>query len=493
MRLAAIVESSDDAIVAKDLAGTVTAWNRAAEAMFGYPAAEIIGRPITTIIPPGRRAEEDEIIDRLRRGEVLRDFETERRCRDGRIIPVSLSISPIRDPEGHIVGISKIARDLSEAQRVRRELEGREALLRAVLETVTDAMIVIDAEGRIQSFSAAAERQFGYTAAEVVGRNVSILMPGPYRDEHNAYIGRYLATGQRRIIGIGRVVIGQRRDGSTFPLELAVGEVNLPGTRLFAGFIRDLTERQDREKRLAELQSQLIHVSRVSELGQMASALAHEVNQPLTAMINYLSGARRLFAAGNSEQALQALERIAEQAERARMIIQRLRDLVRKGETERGVESLVKTIEAASALALAGVGHRLKLELRIADDATEAVIDKVQVQQVLLNLIRNAVEAMAHSQRRELVVSTRRADDMVEIAVADSGPGLPPEVQARLFQPFVTTKPHGLGVGLSVCRTIVEAHGGALHAEAAADRGTVFRFTVPAAPEPKPPPPRQAG
>jgi C4-dicarboxylate-specific signal transduction histidine kinase len=235
--------------------------------------------------------------------------------------------------------------------------------------------------------------------------------------------------------------------------------------------------------RLHELQAELIHVSRVSELGQMVSALAHEVNQPLTAQANYLAAARRLLAAGNQTAAAQAIERITEQADRARQIIRRLRELVRKGETQRRVEDLSTTIKEAGALALIDIGQGLKMEIRVAVDATEAVIDKIQIQQVLLNLMRNAAEAMTGSPRRELSITTARTGNMTEISVADTGPGLPDHVRARLFQPFVTTKPTGMGVGLSVCRTIVEAHGGELRAEDVDGGGTVFRFTVPC-PEP---------
>jgi two-component system, LuxR family, sensor kinase FixL len=477
--LAAIAESSDDAIVGKNLDGIVTSWNRAAETMFGYASHEIIGQPITTIIPPDRIAEEETLLERIRRGERMVHFETRRQRRDGRIISVSLTISPIRNAAGNIIGVSKIARDVSAAQQAQQELQRREALLHSILDTVPDALIIIDAQGLIHSFSAAAERLFGFTAPEMVGRNISTLMPSPYREAHDGYLGRYLTTGERHIIGIGRIVVGQRRDGSTFPMELSVGEVNHAGTRLFTGFVRDLTERQERERRLSELQSELVHVSRLTELGQMAAALAHEVNQPLTAMANYLNGVRRLLAAGKQEAALQAMERIAEQAERARQLIQRLRAMVRKGETEQRPEDLAKTIEEASALALVGVGSGLKLEIYVGQDASIAVIDKIQIQQVLLNLMRNAAEAMAGLPRRELTISTARAGDWVEISVADSGPGLPEAVRTRLFQPFVTTKPTGMGVGLSVCRTIVEAHGGGLRAEDAEGGGTVFRLTVP--------------
>jgi two-component system, LuxR family, sensor kinase FixL len=478
-RLAAIAESSNDAIVGKDLTGIVTSWNKAAEAMFGYPADEIIGQSITCIIPPDRIDEEASIIDRIRRGERIVHFVTERQCKNRRVIPVSLTVSPIRDDQGKIIGVSKIARDLSEMQRVQRDLERREALLRSILDTVPDALVVIDRQGGIQSFSVAAERLFGFGAAEVIGRNVSVLMPSPYREEHDSYLARYLATGERRIIGVGRIVVGQRKDGSTFPMELTVGEANLPETQLFTGFVRDLTERQERERHLNELQAELVHVSRLTELGQMVAALAHEVNQPLTAMANYLSGVRRLLAAGNQQGVQQAMERIAEQGERAQQIIQRLRDFVSKRATERQAESLSKTIEEASGLALIGVGRDLMLDIRVADDAAEALIDKIQIQQVLLNLIRNALEAMADSVRRELSITTARTGNMVEIRVADTGPGLPETVRAKLFQPFVTTKATGMGVGLSVCLTIVEAHGGELRAEDRADGGTVFVLTVP--------------
>jgi two-component system sensor kinase FixL len=215
LRLAAIAESSDDAIIGKDLQGVITSWNKAAEFMFGYTRHEIIGQPITTIVPPDRLEEEVAILDRIRRGEKIVHFETERQCKDDRLIPVSLTISPIRDSRGEIVGVSKIARDLSDREHAREELQRREALLRSILDTVPDAFVAIDERGLIRSFSATAERLFGFSGEEVLGRNVSLLMPPPYREAHDAYLARYLSTGERRIIGIGRVVVGQRKDGST--------------------------------------------------------------------------------------------------------------------------------------------------------------------------------------------------------------------------------------------------------------------------------------
>ncbi|HEX2942350.1 MAG TPA: PAS domain S-box protein, partial [Rhodopila sp.] len=411
-------------------------------------------------------------------------FESLRMRKDGTAVPVSLTISPIRDSQGRIVGVSKIARDLSEIQRAHREVQHREALLRSILDTVPDALIVINAEGCIESCSMAAEQLFGYGAAEVAGRGIGALFAETELLDHD--IPHLAASGreQGRVPARAQVMVGRRKDGTTFPLELAVGQVNLPDARLFTVFVRDLTERRAHERRINELQAELIHVARLNDLGQLVSALAHEVNQPLTAVMTYLSAIRRLIAAEKPEPALQAVEKTFAQADRARQIIQRLRELARKGATERRAEDLPNTIEEAGALALLGVSPEPRLEIQVDANATTAVIDKVQVQQVLLNLMRNAAEAMVGSSRRELVVSTARLGDMVEISVADSGPGLPDSIRSRLFEPFNTTKPNGMGVGLSVCRSIVEAHGGVMCAESAQGGGTVFRFTVPRADHP---------
>ncbi len=372
------------------------------------------------------------------------------------------------------------------AARAIAEARASEAHLASILATVPEAMVVIDWRGTIQSFSAAAERLFGYAAKEVCGRNVSMLMPSPHREQHDGYIARYLATGERRIVGVGRVVVGQRKDGTTFPIELAVGEVAAGEQTLFTGFIRDLTERQERERRLHEVQAELIHMSRLSELGQMVSALAHEVNQPLTAIHNYLQAGQQLSASGQAEKAQTMFARAVEQSERASAIIRRLREFVRKGETSRRREPLTKIVEEASALALVGQkAQGVRVDLRLDPLAGWVVVDKVQIQQVLFNLVRNAIEAMGDTSRREVTIATAVATDgMVEISVADSGPGLPPEVRRRLFEPFVTTKPDGMGVGLSICRSIVEAHGGQMSAHDNPGGGTVFRFTVFAEPAP---------
>ena len=362
-------------------------------------------------------------------------------------------------------------------------LAEREAHLQSILDTIPDAMIVIDEAGLIRSFSQAAERLFGWTAAEVIGRNVDLLMPNPYREQHDFYLQRYYRTGERRIIGIGRVVVGERRDGSTFPMELAVGEMTGNRGRFFTGFIRDLTERQETETRLQELQSELVHVSRLTALGEMASALAHELNQPLSAIANYLQGSGDLLDRDPvpAEKLRTAMQKASDQALRAGEIIRRLRDFVARGETERHAESLPKLIEEASALALVGAKeHGVGVRYVMDPDVDLVLADRVQIQQVVLNLIRNGIDAMEESPVRRLTIAVKRVSpEMAEITVADTGSGISPEIADQLFQPFVTTKRTGMGVGLSISRTIVEAHGGRIRAESNPEGGATFRFTLP--------------
>ncbi|MBI3198653.1 MAG: PAS domain S-box protein [Rhodospirillales bacterium] len=366
-------------------------------------------------------------------------------------------------------------------------LEAAEARLQSILQTVPDAMIIIDEQGRVESLSATAERLFGYTKNEVVGRNVDMLMASPHHDQHDAYLKRYLATRERRIIGIGRVVTGRRKDGTTFPMHLTVGELQLADRHYFTGFIRDLTDQQMTESRLKELQSEVTHMSRFMALGEMASTLAHEINQPLTAIANYLKGCGRLLERMTGEQALvlrDAVGKAADQALRAGDIIRRLREFVARGESERRIESLPKLIEDASTLALIGAKENaVTVSFRLDPAADLVLADRIQIQQVLVNLIRNAIEVMSeggHSRQLELATLVA-GGDLVEVSVSDTGVGIAPEIAAQLFQPFVTTKSKGMGLGLSICRTIIEAHGGKIWVDTRPGGGTIFRFTLRAA------------
>ena len=268
-------------------------------------------------------------------------------------------------------------------------------------------------------------------------------------------------------------------------MELAVGEMRSSDRRFFTGFIRDLTERQETEARLQELQSELVHISRLTAMGEMASTLAHELNQPLSAIANYLKGSRRLLEGSADERSgvmRDALDKAAEQALRAGQIIRRLRDFVSRGESERRIESLAKLVEEASALALVGAKeHGVRVRLQLDPRRDMVLADKVQIQQVLLNLMRNAVDALVNSSdaRRELLVSTTLDDDeTLQINVIDTGPGINEEIRDQLFQPFVTTKRQGMGVGLSISRTIIESHGGRIWADANPGGGAAFHFTL---------------
>ncbi len=394
---------------------------------------------------------------------------------------VNVANSPVRSSDG---AVKWIIHRVDVALPAHMTLQAAEARLRSILQTVPDAMLIIDDHGRIESFSTTAEQLFGYATGEVTGKNIRMLMPTPYREQHDGYLKRYLTTGERHIIGIGRVVTGQRKDGTTFPMHLTVGELRSADGHYFTGFIRDLTEQQLTEDRLKELQSEVTHMSRFTALGEMASTLAHEMNQPLTAITNYLRGCHRLLERMDVEATKvlrDAVDKAADQALRAGDIIRRLREFVARGESDRRVESLPKLIEDASTLALIGAKEAgVAVSFRLDPQADLVFADRIQIQQVLVNLIRNAIEVMAEvSTRRDLEIATvLGAGETIEVSVSDTGSGLTPEVAAHLFQPFITTKRKGMGLGLSICRTIVEAHGGRIWVDARPGGGTIFRFTL---------------
>ena len=364
-----------------------------------------------------------------------------------------------------------------------------ESHLRSILATVPDAMVVIDENGVILSFSAAAEKMFGYAEREVVGENVSMLMPSPDRERHDGYLRNYRETGVRKIIGIGRVTTGRRRDGNTFPMELSVGEAWIDGKRIFTGFVHEITQRQEVELRLQDLQSELAHVGRVSEMGTLASSLAHELNQPLTAIASYCEGADELLAGKADAETIgtarDALREVAAEAVRAGEIVRRMRDFMSHGQTEHKLEHLPRLITEANALALVGSReHGIEVQVSLDPRADNVFVDRVQIQQVLVNLIRNAIEAMSESDVRSLRISSRAGPDgLITIAVEDTGSGINHDLAPQLFQPFITSKESGMGIGLSICRTIVEAHGGRIWFEPGDGGGTIFNFTLPTAGE----------
>jgi two-component system sensor kinase FixL len=462
-------------------------WSKAARELFGVSDSVRVSYDIfLSLLEPDDRKRTDQAIREAAENGRSFDLSYPLRKSSGATHWVRARAGVVKEPGGTQQYLSGVVFDVDEEKKLEQTLRTREGHLQSILETVPDAMIVIDESGIMQFFSTAAERQFGYLEQDVIGKNVRMLMPNPDRSRHDGYLARYRSTGERHIIGIGRIVTGQRQDGTTFPMHLSVGETQSGGVTYFTGFVRDLTEQQQTQARLQELQSELIHISRLSAMGEMASALAHELNQPLAAITNYMKGSRRLLADSrdpNRTKIKNAMDRAAEQAIRAGQIIRRLRDFVARGESEKRVERLSKMIEEAGALGLAGAreqGIRIRFKLNPGHDLV--LVDRVQIQQVLVNLFRNALEAMTESSERELIASNRQVDnDLIEVSVSDTGHGFADDVEKSLFQAFFTTKETGMGVGLSISRSIIEAHGGKMWVESNPAGGAIFRFTLPAA------------
>lgn len=339
--------------------------------------------------------------------------------------------------------------------------------LNALLDAAVDAMVLISDIGLITRFNTAAERVFGYDEADVLGRNVSMLMPEPYHGEHDGYIRRYRRTGEQRIIGLGREVIARRQDGSTFPIDLSVGEFRSGDEIGYVGILRDVSDRVRSAQETEDLRSRLAHVGRIGTLGEMVSGIAHEVNQPLSAIAAYASGAKRLLASGGigEDELASTLEKISVQAERAGQVIRGLRNLVRRKDSVRELldcNQLVREVVRLTEIEIRQNGFNLIP--RLAEHLPAARGDGTQIQQVLLNLIRNGFDAMKEKQPSSdfIEVATRVDDEWIEISVSDTGSGIDDKTAERLFEPFFTKKPGGIGLGLSICKSIMGAHSGTL-------------------------------
>lgn len=355
----------------------------------------------------------------------------------------------------------------------------------ALLDAAVDAIIVIDDRGRIVRFNKAAEAMFGYRAADVIGQPISIIMAPADARSHQQFVSRYLKSGEKRIIGIGREVIARRSDGTLFPASLSVGEAQSSGALRFVGLMRDLTEQKRAEEEALRHREQMVHASRLTTMGEMAAAMAHELNQPLSAIATYTAACQRFIDQGERARAdvIAGLKEIGAQAHRAGQIIQRMRDFTRGRESERRICAVAAMIEEIRPLAeLDARANHVRLTMQVEADLPAVSVDVVQIQQVILNLLRNGVDAMADISEGERELQLRawlQPDQSIRVEIRDRGHGVSEAARQKLFTPFFTTKPAGMGMGLAISRTIITAHGGKLDCFNNPDGGATFFFTLP--------------
>jgi two-component system, LuxR family, sensor kinase FixL len=360
----------------------------------------------------------------------------------------------------------------------------RQDELQVLLDASVDGIVMIDHLGRIKTFNRAAERLFGYQAEELLGRNVNVLMTEQDRNAHDDYLARYLSSRVPHIVGKGREVTARRKDGSVFPAWLSVGVVEGSSAPRFVGFVQDLTRRREGDEQARRLQERLWHVSRLATVGEMASGIAHELNQPLAAIANYAQACDRLLARPQEslEEVREALREITGQAVRAGDIIRRLRSLTRHHDGAREPTDVNALITELTELIEPHARHHdVRYRLNLGTGLPPVALHRAQIQQVILNLARNAIEALAENPAgpRELTVRTANADGQVEISIRDTGPGLSPGIAPRLFEPFCTSKPAGTGLGLAISRTIAGQHGGTLEYRPNSPRGACFTLRIP--------------
>ncbi len=404
---------------------------------------------------------------------------------DDRIIPAMLSCSVSADT------VRIEASDIGSASVLARGTIDAAALARTAVEIAPGAIVTTDELGTILSTNAAAQQAFGYSPEELVGQNVAILMNAQDAAAHDGHLRRYFHTGRRQIIGAMRVAEARRRTGETFPVELYVGEVRFGDRRLYVGFLRDISQTRQLQAEATTLQRELIHVTRLASMGEMAAALAHELNQPLTAISAYAEAARAHLARSGEPAAGAASENLgkaAAQAMRAGEIIRRMRQLASGGAGQRDPEDLNVIVREATALATIGASG-FGIETIILERRTPlmAICDRIQIQQVIINLVRNAIDAFVdeaadtsrHTGERRVEIEARAEDRHAVVSVRDTGPGIPLELRGRLFESFLTTKALGVGLGLPISRMIIESHGGRLWLEPQDGKGADFRFTLP--------------
>jgi PAS domain S-box-containing protein len=478
--LASIVLNSDDAIVSETLDGVVTSWNRGAERMFGYTASEAIGRSISIIIPPDRPYEIARFLSSIRKGERVRHYETERVCKDGRRIYVSLSLSPLADARGAIIGVSKIARDVSEQKRAEEAQSIGEARLNGIIGSAMDAIISINDQQRIIVFNAAAEKMFKCAASEALGAPLDRFIPERFRAEHSSHVESFGKTGATsRAMGKLNVISGLRSDGTEFPIEATISQVNVGGHKIFSAIVRDVTERYRVEQERAEMQSKILHQEKLAGIGLLASGMAHEIGNPLASIQAVCDNQLRKPL---DPKVAEKFQRIRDQIARIVQIVRQLVNFARRDPDVWKLVSINDQIEAAlmiARLSRESKSAHVTLDLHPALPQTVCVGD--QLSQVFLNLFLNAFDAMKDEEGKIVVKSSLSETGRIVVSVEDNGTGIPEQSLSNLFVPFFTTKEvgKGTGLGLHVSQGIVQRHGGEITVKSQVNRGTTFTVEIP--------------
>lgn len=469
-RLDAVINTSVDGIIVIDAHGRIEAFNRGAEQLFGYPESEVLDRNVSMLMPSPHREEHDGYLQRYLTTGDARIIGKGRRItgrrRDGTVFPVHLSVG-----EMTIGGQRKFTgmlHDLTERARLEGELGSSEARWRAIIDSAVDGIVVIDADGRVESFNPAAERLFGYSAPEVIGRNVNILMPSPYHEEHDTYLSRYLATGHPKVIGVGRDVQGRRKDGTTFPLHLSVGQITVQGERKFTGILQDLTGR-------VQMEAQLREQAALARLGEMAAVIAHEIKNPLAG----IRGAIQVFSsqAAKAGANTQVLKEIVSRIDALDQMMKELLLFARPPKPRRTPTDVGALVTTTAALLTQDPALQ-QVDIEVEGTAPSVSADPDMLRIVFQNLLINGAHAMQGRGRIRVALGT--VDSACEIAFIDNGPGIPDEIREKIFTPFFTTKSRGTGLGLPTAKRLIEAHDGQISIACPPAGGTAVVVRLPA-------------
>ena len=478
-----ILDTVETPITVLDLDGNILRFNRICENLTQYSASEAIGRKIWEFLIVEEEVDlVREVFAKTCAEEFPTHFTNQWKTKSGERRLLKWANKPLRGKNGKIFAILATAIDITDLKSTEAELSGSQAFLRSVIDASPVSVITIDAKGKVLTFSKKAEATFGFSEAEVVGNNISMLMPEPDRSKHDGYMERYLTTREPRIVGRARPVTSLRKNGEEFPSILHVSEFD-NGEPLFVGFVEDITEKRATELRLSETQTQLQHAGRVGAMGEIATSIAHELNQPLTAaasLVGAVSLTLKKAGFDETDDARSLLDDAVTEIRRASEIIRQMRDFVRKKKTSKSIQNVNKVVEDAGAIALIGAeAEGVDVDWRLSDDVGDISLDRIQIQQVLTNLIRNAVDAMRDSKDRRLLITTSKRDDNVEVTIQDTGCGISDQIKEQLFEPFVTDKPDGVGVGLAISKSIIDAHQGEIFAKNASSGGCEFTFRLP--------------